>query len=292
MKLTGKLSDKKITLSFEVFPPKADADFESVKQAAYRVAELKPDYMSVTYGAGGSTSRNTIALAEGIQKEFGVTTVAHLTCVGATKDSIKDSLTQMKNAGIENILALRGDRPKWMEGEPFTDFHYASDLVEAIKDFGGFCVGGACYPEGHPDAPNKTEDIKNLKRKVDAGCDFLTTQMFFDNNIFYNFLYRARSAGIEVPVIPGIMPITRATQVANAIRLSGCNMPERFRNIVDRFGGCSDAMLQAGIIYASEQIIDLLANGITNIHVYSMNNAKVVKGIQDNLSDVVKINIE
>lgn len=289
MKLSNVLNEKKITLSFEVFPPKSDADFESVRQAAYRVAELNPAYMSVTYGAGGSTSGNTFAIAEGIQKDYNVTTIAHLTCVGATKESINQSLTDMKKAGIENILALRGDRPKWMDGEPFTDYHYASELVSTIKEFGGFCVGGACYPEGHPDSVNKSEDIDNLKKKVDAGCEFLTTQMFFDNNIYYNFLYRVRSAGINIPVIPGIMPITRASQVENAIKLSGCNMPERFRNIVDRFGENKDAMMQAGIIYASEQIIDLIANGVNNIHIYSMNNAKVVKGIQDNLSEVVKM---
>lgn len=287
MKISNILEEKKVTLSFEVFPPKTDADFESVKRAADRVAELKPDYMSVTYGAGGSTSENTFAIAKSIQDNFDVTTIAHLTCVGATKTSINNSLTEMRNAGIENILALRGDKPNWMEGEPFTDYHYASELVQTIKEFGGFCIGGACYPEGHPDSINKSEDIENLKKKVLAGCEFLTTQMFFDNNIYYNFLYRVRSAGIEVPVIPGIMPITRAIQVKNAIKLSGCNMPERFKSIVDRFGSDKDAMMQAGIIYASEQIIDLIANGINHIHIYSMNNAQVVKGIQDNLSNIV-----
>lgn len=289
MKLTSVLGQKRITLSFEVFPPKADSDFESVRQAAFQVAELRPDYMSVTYGAGGSTRDNTLSLAESIQKEYGVTAIAHLTCVGATKDSIRQALLDMRKSGIENILALRGDKPQWMEQEPFTDYHYASDLVAAIRDFGGFCIGGACYPEGHPDAVNKKEDILNLKKKVDAGCEFLTTQMFFDNNIYYNFLYRVRSAGIEVPVIPGIMPITRASQVKNAMRLSGCNMPERFKNIVDRFGTNKDAMMQAGIIYVSEQIIDLIANGVANIHIYSMNHAKVVKGILDNLSEIVMV---
>ena len=288
MKLNTILGKEKLTLSFEVFPPKTDADFESVKKAAYNVAALHPSYMSVTYGAGGSTSRNTVTIAEGIQKEFDVPTIAHLTCVGATKQSIHEALVNMRDAGVENVLALRGDRPSWMEGEPFTDYHYASDLVETIREFGGFCVGGACYPEGHPDAFNKREDIQNLKKKVDAGCEFLTTQMFFDNNIFYNFLYRAREAGIDVPIIPGIMPITRASQVENAVKLSGCNMPERFINIVDYFGGDKAAMQQAGIIYATDQIIDLIANGITNIHVYSMNNSKVAQGIQENLSEILK----
>lgn len=288
MKINTILGKEKLTLSFEVFPPKTDADFESVKKAAYNVAALQPSYMSVTYGAGGSTSRNTLAIAEGIQKEYDVPTIAHLTCVGATKQSIREALVNMRDAGVENVLALRGDRPSWMEGEPFTDYHYASELVETIREFGGFCVGGACYPEGHPDAANKREDILNLKKKVDAGCDFLTTQMFFDNNIYYNFLYRAREAGIYVPIIPGIMPITRAVQVKNAVKLSGCHMPERFINIVDHFGGDKDAMQQAGIIYATDQIIDLIANGITNIHVYSMNNSKVAQGILENLSAILK----
>lgn len=288
MRLNAILGKEKLTLSFEVFPPKTDADFESVKKAAYNVAALHPSYMSVTYGAGGSTSKHTVAIAKGIQKEYDVPTIAHLTCVGATKQSIREALSNMQRAGVENVLALRGDRPSWMEGEPFTDYHYASELVETIKEFGGFCVGGACYPEGHPDAANKREDIQNLKKKVDAGCEFLTTQMFFDNNIFYNFLYRAREAGINVPVIPGIMPITRASQVKNAVKLSGCNMPERFINIVDHFGKDKDAMQQAGIIYATDQIIDLIANGITNIHVYSMNNSRVAQGIQENLSEILK----
>ncbi len=289
MKLSEIIGKGRLTISFEVFPPKKEADFDSVSAAAYRVAELRPDYMSVTYGAGGSTAGNTLAIAEGIQNEYGVPVVAHLTCVGATRESINAALLDMRSAGIENVLALRGDRPSWMEGEPFTDYHYASELVGAVRDFGGFCIGGACYPEGHVDAANKREDIINLKKKVDAGCEFLTTQMFFDNNIFYNFLYRAREAGISVPIIPGIMPITRASQVANAVKLSGCHMPERFINIVDRFGADKEAMQQAGIIYATDQIIDLIANGITSVHVYSMNNSKVVRGILDNLSQIRKI---
>ena len=287
MKIREIINSDTCTLSFEVFPPKTDTDFENVKQAAYGVASLHPSYMSVTYGAGGSTSGQTVAIAQGIQKDFDVPTIAHLTCVGATRESIHQSLQEMKDAGVENVLALRGDRPQWMDREPFTDYHYASELVETIREFGDFCVGGACYPEGPPDAASKTEDIRNLKKKVDAGCEFLTTQMFFDNNIFYNFLYKVKAAGVDVPVIPGIMPITRATQVKNAIKLSGCNMPERFKSIVDRFGNQPEAMQQAGIIYASEQIIDLMANGVNHIHVYSMNNAQVARGILDNVSKLL-----
>jgi methylenetetrahydrofolate reductase (NADPH) len=287
MKLSEILNSKKVTLSFEVFPPKMTANYESVKEAAYAVAALKPDYMSVTYGAAGNTRENTLKIASGIQKECGVTTISHLTCVGATKDSIRQALTDMKNAGIENVLALRGDRPKDYEGEPFIDFKYASELVAEIKEFGGMCIGGACYPEGHVESSNTHEDILNLKKKVDAGCEYLTTQMFFDNNIFYNFMYRVREAGIEVPVIPGIMPITRPTQIDNAVKLSGCNVPSRFRSIVDRFGNSPEAMQQAGIIYATDQIIDLLANGVKHIHVYSMNKPEVVKGIQDSLEKII-----
>ncbi len=287
MKLNEILGKDKITLSFEVFPPKTDANYESVERAAFGVAALNPSYMSVTYGAGGSTRSNTVKIAGGIQSSYGVTAIAHLTCVGAKKADIHGALDEMKAAGIENVLALRGDRPKDFEGEPFADFRYASELVEEIKAYGDFCVGGACYPEGHVDSVNKREDILNLKKKVDAGCDFLTTQMFFDNNIFYNFLYRVRDAGIRVPVIPGIMPITRANQVANAVKLSGCNVPERFKSIVDRFGDNPAAMQQAGVAYATDQIIDLIANGINNIHVYSMNKAEVAAGIQSNLSAII-----
>ena len=288
MKISDIVREDKTTISFEFFPPKTTANFESVKKAALGVAALHPDYMSVTYGAGGSSRGNTLHIAEEIQKAENVTTIAHLTCVGAGKEDIKAALSEMKAAGIENILALRGDRPKDFDGEPFKDYHYASELVATIKEYGDFCVGGACYPEGHPDSVNKKEDIKNLKKKVDAGCEFLTTQMFFDNNIFYNFLYKAREAGILVPVIPGIMPITRANQVENAVRLSGCNVPERFRSIVDCFGENPAAMQQAGIAYATDQIIDLIANGIRHIHVYSMNKPEVAKGILDNLSDIVR----
>lgn len=288
MKISDILREDKTTISFEVFPPKTTANFESVKKAALGVAALHPDYMSVTYGAGGSSRGNTLHIAEEIQKAENVTTIAHLTCVGAGKEDIRTALSEMKEAGIENILALRGDRPKDFDGDPFKEYHYASELVATTKEYGDFCVGGACYPEGHPDSVNKKEDIKNLKKKVDAGCEFLTTQMFFDNNIFYSFLYKAREAGILVPVIPGIMPITRANQVENAVRLSGCNVPERFRSIVDCFGENPAAMQQAGIAYATDQIIDLIANGIRHIHVYSMNKPEVAKGILDNLSDIVR----
>lgn len=289
MKIRDLITQDKATLSFEVFPPKKDTDFADVEAAALGIAAFKPDYMSVTYGAGGSTKGHTIQLAQEIQEKYDVPTIAHLTCVCASKEGIKTALADMKNAGIENILALRGDIPKNYDGQVFAEFSHASELVELIKETGDFCVGGACYPEVHPNSANKHEDIIGLKKKVDAGCDYLTTQMFFDNNIFFNFMYRIREAGISVPIIPGIMPITRRVQVKNAVKLSGCNVPERFKSIVDAFGDTEAAMRQAGIAYATDQIIDLMANGVKHIHVYSMNKPEVAAGIQKNLSEILKI---
>lgn len=287
MKIRDIIGQEKATLSFEVFPPKKDTDFASVEAAALGIAALQPSYMSVTYGAGGSTKGHTIKLANEIQEKYGVPTIAHLTCVCANKDSIRTALSEMKNAGIENILALRGDIPKNYDGQVFTDFAHASELVKLIKESGDFCVGGACYPEVHPDSANKQDDIANLKKKVEAGCEYLTTQMFFDNNILYNFLYRAREKGVTVPVIPGIMPVTNANQVKRILSMSGTNLPERFKAIVDRFGDNPKAMQQAGIAYATDQIIDLFANGINHVHVYSMNKPEVAAAIQANLSEIL-----
>lgn len=287
MKVTEILKQDKPTISFEVFPPKKDTDFADVEAAATSIAELAPSYMSVTYGAGGSTKGLTIKLAEGIQNKYNVPTIAHLTCVCADKVGISQALEDMKAAGIKNILALRGDIPKDYAGEIFTEFAHASELVELIKESGDFCVGGACYPEVHPDSTDKKADIDGLRKKVEAGCEYLTTQMFFDNNIFYNFMYRIREAGIMVPVVPGIMPITKRAQVKNAVKLSGCNVPERFKNIVDRFGDTEAAMRQAGVLYATDQIIDLIANGVNHIHIYSMNKPEIARAIYNNLSHII-----
>lgn len=287
MKVTEILKQDKPTISFEVFPPKKDTDFADVEAAATSIAELAPSYMSVTYGAGGSTKGLTIKLAEGIQNKYNVSTIAHLTCVCADKAGISQALEDMKAAGIKNILALRGDIPKDYAGEIFTEFAHASELVKLIKASGDFCVGGACYPEVHPDSTDKKADIEGLRKKVEAGCEYLTTQMFFDNDIFYNFMYRIREAGIMVPVVPGIMPITKRAQVKNAVKLSGCNVPERFKNIVDRFGDTEAAMRQAGVLYATDKIIDLIANGVNHIHIYSMNKPEIAKAIYNNLSHII-----
>ena len=288
MKLRDILKDEKITVSMEVFPPKTTANYESVEKAALGVAALKPAYMSVTYGAGGGTSKHTVKIATDIKKQYGVTSMAHLTCVSSSEDTVKNQIEIIRDAGIENILALRGDIPAETEFPMPGQFKHASDLVHQIKNIApDICIGGACYPEGHPEADDKTADIANIKKKVDAGCEFLTTQMFFDNSIFYNYLYRLREAGIFVPVIAGIMPITKKAQLARSIQLSGCCVPAKFKSIVDWFGDESQKMQQAGIAYATEQIIDLFANGIKNVHVYTMNNPEVALGIQNNLSEII-----
>ena len=289
MKLSELFSDK-LSLSFEVFPPKTDTAFDSVKTATEEIAKLRPSFMSVTYGAGGGTSKYTLDIAKNIKNQYSVPTLAHLTCVSSTRETVRKKLAQMKEAGIENIMALRGDlTPELAESDRSTwDYKHAVDLIYDIKESGAdFCIGGACYPEIHPESTNQKEDIKYLKEKVDAGCSFLTTQMFFDNNLLYNFLYKIREAGITVPVIPGIMPITNANQVERAIKLSGSFMPQRFKSLVDKFGHSPDAMKQAGIAYATDQIIDLFANGISNVHVYSMNKPDVAKKILENLSDIL-----
>ncbi len=285
MKIRDILSENKLSLSFEVFPPKSETAFESVRCATEDIAKLCPSFMSVTYGAGGGTSKYTLDIAKNIKKLYGVPTLAHLTCVSSTIATVKEKISEMRKYGIENVMALRGDLP---EGGALHDYEHAIDLIYELKaEYPDFCIGGACYPEVHPESLNQKEDIKRLKEKVDAGCDFLTTQMFFDNNLLYNFLYKIREAGITVPVIPGIMPITNANQIERAIKFSGSFMPRRFINIVDKFGSDPRAMLQAGIAYATDQIIDLYANNITNIHIYTMNKPNVARKIRDNLSDIL-----
>ena len=291
MKIIDLLKKDKLSLSFEVFPPKSETSFENVKTATEEIAKLKPSFISVTYGAGGGTSKYTLDIAKNIKKLYGVPTLAHLTCVSSTRETVEQKIKEIIDSGIENVMALRGDIPKEMEKHDRTnwDYRYAINLIEDLKKTNPeFCIGCACYPEIHPESENQKEDIKHLKEKVDAGCDFITTQMFFDNNLLYNFLYKIREAGITVPVIPGIMPITNANQVERAIKLSGSFMPQRFKSLVDKFGHNADAMKQAGIIYATDQIIDLYANGIKNVHVYSMNKPDVAEKIQDNLSYIIE----
>ncbi len=291
MRLTDLFARKKRFLSFEVFPPKTSTSFDNVLNAAEEIAAQKPAFMSVTYGAGGGTSVYTLAIAKKLQEDCGVTSLAHLTCVSSSRDTVRTRISELLSAGIENVLALRGDLTPELEANGLAgcDYKHAVELVRELRDAApSLCIGGACYPEIHPESANQREDIAHLKEKADAGCDFFTTQMFFDNNLFYNFLYKIREAGITIPIIPGIMPITKAGQVERAIKLSGSFMPQRFKSLVDHFGDNPDAMKQAGIAYATDQIIDLYANGIPVVHVYSMNNPDVAAKIMDNLSDILK----
>ena len=285
MKISEILSKNKATLSFEVFPPKTSDSYKSVETATTEIAKLKPDFMSVTYGAGGGTSEYTASIASNIQKTENVPTLAHLTCVSSKKEKVHKQLKLLKEYGIENIMALRGDRTD----NDSEDYRYASELITDIKALCGdnFCIGGACYPECHPESKNLEEDILHLKEKVDAGCEFLTTQMFFDNNILYKYIFKLREAGVTVPVVAGIMPVTNANQIARICTLSGTYLPSKFKNIVDKFGSDPDSMKQAGIAYATEQIVDLIANGVKFIHVYSMNKPDVAEKIQYNLSDII-----
>lgn len=290
MKITSLLNKNKKTLSFEVFPPKTDSAFEDVARAVEEIAALHPAYISVTYGAGGGTSRYTLDLARTVREKKGVPSLAHLTCVSGTKESVARRIRDMADAGIENVMALRGDLTPDQASQDRNawDYRYAAELVRDLKASGAdFCIGAACYPEVHPESANSREDLLHLKEKVDAGVDFLTTQMFFDNGLYYSFLYRLREAGIKVPVVPGIMPITSARQVERATKLSGAFLPYRFRSLVDAFGDRDGAMEAAGVSYAVAQIIDLYANGVSHVHVYTMNKPSVARAILEQLRGIL-----
>lgn len=290
MKIIDIINKEQMSLSFEVFPPKKESSYESVRIATEKIASLKPAFMSVTYGAGGGISQYTIDIAKNINEKYNVPMLAHLTCVSSDKATVSEKIKNMMDAGIENVMALRGDLTPELENTDRTkwDYQHAVQLVRQLKETNpDFCIGAACYPEVHPESENQKTDILYLKEKVDAGVDFLTTQMIFDNNLFFNFMYKLREAGVTVPVLPGIMPITNANQVERAIKLSGSFMPQRFKSMVDKFGSDPEAMKQAGIAYATDQIIDLYANGITNVHIYSMNKPEIAEGIMNNLSNIL-----
>ena len=285
MKIKDLFGQKKVTISCEIFPPKKDTAFSGIFETVDAIQSLGVDFISVTYGAGGSTSKKTVEVASYIQERHHLPALAHLTCCDSTKEDIRQRLAEMKERGIENILALRGDKPKEYVPGPYT---YAVDLIRDIKEQGDFCIGGACYPEGHVECEHKEDDIAYLKEKVDAGCDFLTTQMFFDNNVYYNFLYRVLAVGINVPVIPGIMPVINARQIKRSCELSGTVLPPRFKAIADKFSDDPLAMEQAGIAYATDQIIDLIANGVKYIHLYTMNRPQTAARIMENLGHILR----
>ncbi len=286
MKISELLKTKEVTISCELFPPKKGSELKKAHQVVKEMAILKPAYISVTYGASGGISEHTVDMANEVQNVNGVTALAHLTCASSGREKIQEVLAKLQQHHIENILALRGDIPENLDFPLLGQYRHASDLIEEIKSFGDFCIGGACYPEGHPEAESVDADLNYLKQKVEAGCEFLTTQMFFDNNILYNFLYRALKKNIQVPVIAGIMPVTNVNQIKRITALSGTALPQRFRAIVERFADHPAALGQAGIAYATEQIIDLIANGVNNVHIYTMNKPDVAGAILKNLSEI------
>jgi len=289
MRVIDVITSEQPTISMEVFPPKQEAKYSTIEKATEEIASLKPGFMSVTYGAGGGTSDFTVSIASNLEKKYDIPVLAHLSCISSTKEGVRSQLELMKSQGIRNVLALRGDIPEDAPSDAQWQYHYATELVREIKEFDPkMCIGGACYPEVHPDSENQIEDIRHLKEKVDAGCEFLTTQMFFDNSIFYNFLYKVREAGIYVPIVPGIMPLTNIKQLQRTLKLSGTVLPQRFRFLLDKFGTDEASMKQAGLIYASEQIIDLYANGISNVHVYSMNKPEVAEKLMTSFSEIIK----
>lgn len=290
MKIKDLLQNKKVTFSCEIFPPKAGADMSRMDEIIRDIAALHPDFISVTYGAGGSTSKRTVEIASKIQDTYGIPAMAHLTCVSSTKEEVVTMLDHIEENHIENILALRGDIPQDMDFPSPRHYRYACELIQDIRSQKGdrFCIGGACYPEGHVECEHKEDDIDYLKQKVESGCDFLTTQMFFDNNVFYNFLYRIMAKGIQVPVVAGVMPVTNSRQIKRSCELSGTTLPPRFKAIADTFSDKPLAMKQAGIAYATEQIIDLLSNGVNHIHLYTMNNPEIAAKIMDNLSGILR----
>lgn len=285
MKISDIIKSKEITLSCEIFPPKLGAELEQSRQVVADIAGLKPDFISVTYGAAGSTAHFTAELADCVESN-GIPALAHVTCVSSDMESLGEYLGSLKSHGIENILALRGDMPQGRE--PKKVFEHASDIASAIKSMGDFCIGGACYPEGHPEARTVSEDIDALKIKAESGCEFFTTQMFFDNEVMYSFLSKFQRKGINIPVVAGIMPITNAKQLSRSVALSGTSVPRALREMVERFGDDPLAMKQAGIAFATNQIIDLIANGVNNIHIYAMNKPDVAEKILDNISYIRK----
>ena len=291
MKLSQLLTRGRVTVSCELFPPKTGAALAKVEDVLRDTAALAPDFISVTYGAGGSTSKRTLELAARLQDAYRVPALAHLTCVSSTREEVTDMVARLRAAGIENLLALRGDIPQDASFPSPEHYHYASELIAHIRSLPGgadLCIGAACYPEGHVECPHFTTDLDNLKRKVDAGADFLTTQMFFDNDVLYRFLFRALDKGISVPIVAGIMPVITVQQIRRSCELSGTVMPPRLQGIADRFGDDPAAMAQAGIAYATEQILDLIAHGVEHIHIYTMNKPHVAAKIMDNLSCILR----
>ncbi|SCX18374.1 5,10-methylenetetrahydrofolate reductase (NAD(P)) [Lachnospiraceae bacterium YSD2013] len=280
MNISNLYKSKKTVYSMEVFPPKKSGAVETVYNTLYGLRGLPIDYISVTYGAGGTDSQKdkTVEIASLIKSEYGIEPLSHLTCVGSTREQIAETLTHLKNAGVQNILALRGDMPA--EGPCKMAFPHASDLAQFIREQDSFFnVAGACYPEGHVDAESLDADIENLKRKVDAGVTHLTTQLFFDNEVFYTFMDKVEKAGINVPIAAGIMPIIKKTQIERTVSMCGASIPAKFSRLISRYADSPEALKSAGLSYTIDQITDLVASGVRGIHLYTMNNVEVARAV-------------
>ncbi len=285
MRILDMYEENKTLLSFEVFPPKKTSPIESVYGVLEELTELKPAYISVTYGAGGTAADNTCAIASKIKHDYGVEAIAHITCVNSSRRQVSDTLEQFRANDIDNVLALRGDIVPDLP--PQTDFHYASELTEFIREKGGFHIAGACYPEVHPEAKNDIDDILNLKKKVDAGAEFLISQLFFDNQYFYDFQQKCRFGGINVPIEAGIMPVINTKQINRMATLCGATLPAKFLRVMARFENNPKALRDAGIAYAVDQCVDLIANGVSGIHLYTMNNPYVARKITEAIGSLL-----
>ncbi|CZQ89992.1 5 10-methylenetetrahydrofolate reductase [Trichococcus palustris] len=288
MKIRDMLAKGNPTVSFEIFPPKSTYPLETVFETMDSLKDLNPDFISVTYGAGGSTKGNTVDIASRIKKDFGIEAIAHLTCCTSSKEGIQETLASIKESGLENILALRGDIPEALQNDKNWNpqYRYASELIDEIKAFGDFSIGAACYPEGHVESKNMVDDLKNLKRKVDHGADFLITQLFYDNELFYQFREKMELVGVDKPVIAGILPVLNIKQVKHIQKISGCNLPPKFLRILDRYEHDPQSLQEAGIAYAVDQIIDLLSYGVDGVHIYTMNKPDPTRRIMESICSV------
>ncbi len=286
MIISNLFEKKKPVISFEIFPPKKEAELQNIDATLQTLATLHPDFISVTFGAGGSSADNrTVKLAQKIKKDYGIEPLVHLTCISNSKEEIKEILGQMESAGLKNVLALRGDVNHNVPAKD--DFRYASELVSFIKEQGDFHVSGACYPEVHLEAADEVSDLRNLRKKVDAGAEHLVSQLFFDNNKFYDFLSKVRIAGIDAPVEAGIMPVTNKAQIKRMVTMCGAALPEKFERILERYGENKEALFDAGMVYAVNQIVELISSGVDGIHIFTMNNPVVAGRICEEIKNLI-----
>lgn len=283
-----ELYKNKPVISLEIFPPKPETPIDTILDTIDALSDLKPAFISVTYGAGGGTKSHTVTIADIIKNKYNIEALAHLTCVGSTRADIDSILMQLKKCGIENIMALRGDFPEGIDpsSREQGQYKYAENLIRHIKEAGGFCIGAACYPEGHIECTDKVEDLKHLKQKSENGADFLITQLFFDNELFYSFIEKLDILGVNLPVSAGIMPVINKKQIERITGLCGATIPAKFRRILNKYGDNPAALKEAGIAYATEQIIDLISYGADGIHLYTMNRPEVARGIISQISEI------